>query len=502
MTEVLSVQNMRLSDKATIDGGTPSLTLMQRAAEGIYNAIPFEQLESPRVLITCGTGNNAGDGYALACILKENGYNVSLLLMENRFSPDGEYYFNKCKEEKIFYSFYESDTEISADIIVDCLFGTGFKGEPRDNYKSLISKINESGAFVVSADINSGLNGDSGLGACSVKSNLTVSIGSYKSGHFLNMAKDKIGALTNCDIGIKPIEAPYYLYEKEDAKKALPKRENHSHKGTYGYIALIGGSYEYSGAIKLAGIATCAMRSGAGVVKIAAPKTVADAVLPHVIESTLFPLSEKKGKIKFKKQEIEKCLGGVKAVGIGMGLGQEGDNEKLIKFVLENYSIPVLLDADAINTLAKMDEDILKNTKCTVVLTPHPKEFERLSKKPINEILDSPIEAAKSYAKEYGVIVLLKGTSTVITNGDDVRIVTSGCPGMATAGSGDVLSGIITALLGQNPTEAFEMTCLGAYLNGKAGEIAEAKMGAISMTSHDTAISVAEAIKNLQGEEK
>ncbi len=502
MKEILSVFSMRKSDEATINGGISSLELMHRASMGIYQSIPFDKFEAPTTLIVCGTGNNAGDGYALALILKENGHRVSLLLLENRFSPDGEYYFNRCKEESISYSFYSSEMEIKADIIVDCIFGTGFKGEPRDTYKEVIEKINVSGAYVVSADINSGLNGDNGLGTCVIKSDLTVSIGSYKSGHFLNMAKDKIGTLVNCDIGILPIEKPYYLYEEADAKNALPKRENYSHKGTYGYIALIGGSYEYSGAIKLAGIASSAMRAGAGVVKIATPKTVADAVLTNVIEGTLFPLHEKKGKIKFKKQEIEKCILGVKAVGIGMGLHQEGDNEKLIKFVLESYSLPVLLDADALNTLAKMDGGILKSTRCKVILTPHLKEFERLTKKPINEILENPIKYAMEYARENGVILLLKGTSTIVTDGENVRIITTGCQGMATAGSGDVLSGIVTALLGQKPEDMFEMTCLGAYINGKAGEIAQGKMGAISMTSHDTALSVAEAIKNLEGEEK
>ena len=157
----------------------------------------------------------------------------------------------------------------------------------------------------------------------------------------------------------------------------------------------------------------------------------------------------------------------------------------------------MLLDADALNTLAKMDKEILKKTKCKVVLTPHLKEFERLTGKTIKEILENPIEYAKAYAKENGVTLLLKGTSTIVTDGENVRIITSGCPGMATAGSGDVLSGIITALLGQKPDNVFEMTCLGAYINGKAGELAEGKMGAVSMTSYDTALSVAEAIKSI-----
>jgi NAD(P)H-hydrate epimerase len=235
MVEVTSVENMRVSDKNTIDGGVPSKELMYKASQGIYKSVKWQG----KILIACGTGNNAGDGYALALILKKNGYHVSLLLIEERFSKDGNYYFEKCKQEGIDYSLYTKDTQLSADIIVDCIFGTGFKGEPSGAYKEVIDKINASGAYVISADINSGLNGDSGLGVNAIKSDLTVSIGSYKSGHFLGMAKDKIGRLVNEDIGILPIDTPYYLFEKSDAISLLEKRKEYSHKGTYGYITLI-----------------------------------------------------------------------------------------------------------------------------------------------------------------------------------------------------------------------------------------------------------------------
>lgn len=503
MIEVLSTQNMRASDKYTIENKTPSLVLMQNAAMGIYKNIPFDKFKAPKILIVCGTGNNAGDGYALALILKEKGYPVSLLLLEERFSKDGEYYFEKCKQASIDYSLYTSDTQLKADIIVDCIFGTGFKGEPDGAYKEVIEKINNLGAYVVSADINSGLNGDSGLGVGAVKSDLTVSIGSYKSGHFLGMAKDKIGSLVNEDIGILPVEPPYYLFEKSDAISLLEKRKEYSHKGTYGYITLIGGSYEYSGAIKLANLASSAMRAGAGVVRLATPQSIGVAVMPYLLESTLYPLSEENGAIKLDKNEIDGALKGIKALGIGMGLGQRGENQRVLEYILSSKALPVLLDADALNTISSLGDEIIKNSKCKIVLTPHLKELERLAKIPLDKIEQNPALVAKDYAKSTGTIVLLKGTATIVTDGDKVVFIDTGCAGMATAGSGDVLSGIITSLLGQHPDKIFEMVCLGAYINGVAGMLACDEETDISMVASDTAKNISRAIKEiLKGEDR
>jgi NAD(P)H-hydrate epimerase len=219
--------------------------------------------------------------------------------------------------------------------------------------------------------------------------------------------------------------------------------------------------------------------------------------MPYLLESTLYPLSETNGGIKFEKSEIDGALNGVKAVGIGMGMGQGEENEKIISYILKNYSLPVLLDADAINTLSKMDEKILKSTNCKVVLTPHLKEFERLLGTPLKEVEKNPIKYAKEYAKENGVILLLKGASTVVTDGENVRIIDKGSPAMATAGSGDVLSGIITSLLGQHPENPFEMACLGAYINGLSGELAAREYGEASMVAGDTAKGVINAIKEI-----
>ena len=492
MKRVVSVENMRKSDKKTIENKTPSLELMYRAGEGIFKSVKWGE----RNLIVCGSGNNAGDGYVVALLLKESGYDVELLLLTEELSCDGAYYFNICKEKNIKWSMYTGQDICGYGVILDCIFGTGFHGDVTGISKEVIDKINKSGAYIVSADINSGLNGDSGMGSVSVKSDLTVSIGTPKSGHYLNMAKDKIGKLVNVDIGIDIVDTPYLLVEREDASEFLGKRQGFSHKGTYGYITLIGGSLEYSGAIKLAGISAVAMRSGAGVTKIAAPRSICESVLPYVLESTLYPLDERDGSIKFNEKQIQGALNGVKAVAIGMGMGQKGDNEKIIEYVLNNYGLPVVIDADGLNTLARMDKDIVRKSDCSVILTPHLKELERLCGVPISTIQENPIYYAKEFARDIGAVVLLKGTSTIITDGNQVLITTTGCAGMATAGSGDVLSGIIAALCASH-TDPFLSAAVGAYINGYAGEIAQKEYGSISMVASDTAKSVARAIMQI-----
>ena len=492
MVEVTSVQNMRVSDKNTIDGGVPSRELMYKASQGIYKSVKWQG----KILIACGTGNNAGDGYALAHMLKKDGFSVELLLTSNRFSPDGEYYFSMCKEEKVPTSVYNSEKLQGYDIIVDCIFGTGFKGCAQGKERELIEAINQSGAYVVSADINSGLNGDSGMAEVCVKSNLTLSIGTYKSGHFLNMAKDKIEKTENIDIGIELLEKPYLLLEKGDVKKFLGKRPHFSHKGTYGYVTLIGGSLEYSGAIKLSNLSASAMRAGAGVVKLAIPKSLTGGIMPYLLESTLYPLSDRDGSVEFWENEIQGAINGAKAVAIGMGLGQRGDNEKILTYLLKNCTVPLIIDADGLNTLAKMDISLIKESKATVVLTPHLKELERLCGVPMADILDNPIKHARDFARKSGAIVLLKGTATIITDGEDVYLTSTGNPGMATAGSGDVLSGIVCALCASYKNTLLAVAA-GAYINGYAGDIAKGEVGEIPLLASDTASAVGKAIKEI-----
>ncbi len=492
MIDVLSVNNMRESDKHTIGSGAPGTGLMMRAAKGVFESVRSENpdgWEAP-VAIVCGSGNNAGDGYALALILKEHDIDCTVMLVYDRFSDDGRYYYDKCIEAGITTAMWqtcgqETDPLKGYKTVVDCLLGTGFKGEVRNELEAVIEAVNDSSAYVVSVDINSGLNGDTGIAKTCVRSDLTVSVGNFKPGHFLNMAKDVMKHKVNCDIGIEPVEPPYKLIEGSDIAGILGQRLNYSNKGTYGYTALIGGSTRYSGAIRLAYLANAAMRSGAGVVKAAVPSSIVHDVAGHILESTIHPLSDDNGNVRFVYEEIEELTGNVRTVAFGMGIGLDDGARHILEYLLNEYKGTLIVDADGLTLLSQMGRDRMINSACTVVLTPHIKEFSRLTGLTMEEILEDPIGAAQNYAKASGAIVLLKGPSTIITDGTRVYLTDRGCAGMATAGSGDVLSGIIAATCGY-----IEDKCLAAaaaaYINGAAGEIAQDKYGAVSMIASDT----------------
>ena len=252
MIKVLSVDNMRKSDAHTIASGVSGKELMYRAATGVVDAMCKNKLFTEPVAIVCGAGNNAGDGYAIAKILHDKNIACTIFRLSDKVSPDGSFYLNQCLDNKIDVLFCNDDTNFCGyNTIIDCLFGTGFKGDVRGLAAQIIEKINVSKAYVVSVDINSGLDGDNGLSQLCVKSDLTVSIGDFKPGHFLNQAKDVMKSKCNVDIGITPLEKPFWLVEKEDFNEIFKARPNYSNKGSYGYIALIGGSKRYCGANNL-----------------------------------------------------------------------------------------------------------------------------------------------------------------------------------------------------------------------------------------------------------
>lgn len=493
MQKIVSSSVMRESDAYTCENVTDSKTLMLRAGEGIVESFPFDG----RIAVVCGSGNNAGDGYVAAKLLSQKGLDVTIFLIGDKFSPDGKYYFDMCAEAGVKTEAFSPETDLSSfNIILDCLLGTGFKGEARGNIALAIDKINESGARVISADINSGLCADSGISKKCVISDLTVSIGTYKYGHFLGAAKDMMREKVNIDIGIG-IRGKYaVLAEREDFLPLLLPRKNASNKGTYGYVGIMGGCTEYSGAVKLANLGASALRAGCGVAKLIVPESIAPSVAPFLLESTICPLPDERGHIMFDKNSIDAATARLACLAVGMGWGVSEENEKILSYLLSEKDFPIIIDADGLNTLAKMDKEILKRTKCRVVLTPHPKEFERLSGISVCEVQKDPVMCAENFAREYGVILLLKGASTVVTDGERTYIVDRGCAGMATAGSGDVLSGVLTGLFGYMPYSPLTVS-LGAYVAGRAGELASEENTNISMTAGDTVAMLPRAWKEL-----
>ena len=287
------------------------------------------------------------------------------------------------------------------------------------------------------------------------------------------------------------------VIEKEDIKCLFPKRNENSHKGNFGYVGIMGGCIEYSGAIKLANLSSSSLVSGAGVVRLIIPKEIEVSVMPYLLEQTLFPIESKNGHMLFDENVIDKALEKLKALAIGMGWGESIDNEKILKYILETKDIPIVIDADGLNTLAKMDKSILNKTKCKVILTPHLKEFSRISGYSLEEIENNKEELATDFAKKYNVILLLKGHKTIVTNGKETYIVNRGCPGMATAGSGDVLSGILVGILGYNEPNVLTVAG-GAYLAGLAGELAQKNLNDISMRASDTISKIPEAINEIR----
>lgn len=305
-----------------------------------------------------------------------------------------------------------------------------------------------------------------------------------------------------------------HLLTEEEAADLLGERSADSQKGNYGYVTLLGGSVRYSGAIKLANLScngtqaaveglmaltTAAMRAGAGVVRLAAPEPLTQAVLPYILESTFLPMpSTRDGQLRFDADRLDEALLKQRAAVFGMGVGTGEETAKILRYILQNKKLTFIIDADGLNELAAHEDlkELLKTTACQVILTPHVMEFSKLSGAPVEKILQNPVDLALDFALSYGVTVLLKGHVTTVTDGGRVYQIDRGCSGMATAGSGDVLSGVLCGMAGyiSDPVLA---ASTAAFVAGMAGEMAEADKNPVSMTAGDTAAYVEKAITRL-----
>ncbi len=301
---------------------------------------------------------------------------------------------------------------------------------------------------------------------------------------------------------MQKIKDNIFEIELEDINEFFNTRDENSNKGDFGTVGIMGGCNNYSGAVKLANMSFCALRAGCGISRVIIPSTIKDSVAPHLLEQTLFLMdSDKDGHMIYNKEKVKEALYKLDALAFGMGLGDGEDNKKILEEILTSFLGTVILDADGLNTLSNMDMSILKKTKAKVVLTPHLKEFERLSKIDVENIKNDSINIAIEFAKKYQVILLLKGNTTIVTDGNITYLVNRGCPGMATAGSGDVLSGILAGILGYTNTNVLSVAAC-AYLAGVAGELAQEKYTDISMTASSTIEYIPEAIKYIRNSKK
>lgn len=498
MNYILTNGQMREADTYTIEKhGVLSSILMERAGKALADKAKTISCGGD-VLCVCGGGNNGGDGFICARILRSLGVSVDVVCVTERFSKD-------CEVAKEGYLSFGGKIEKeflqkSYALVVDCLLGTGFKGLLSDTYAMAIEKINEykrQGAKVLSADIPSGVNGDNGrVEKCAVQADVTLCIGEYKAGVYLGDGMDYTGELCREDIGIILPENNYaQLLDEAYIKTILPKRKRNSHKGSYGRAAIVAGSISYTGAAYLA-TAAC-LRSGVGYTTLFTPM----GLIPHFIlqlpEALLHPLCAGNS-FTFDESCMERLLS-YDAIAFGMGMGASKEVAKGVKYLLQKYEGKLVLDADALNSLALYTkaEKVLKNKKCDVVLTPHLKEFFRLSDVSIDEIIDNPLEVAKAYATLCGVAVYLKNAASVVTDGDRTFVNATGNSGQAKGGSGDVLSGVIAGLCAQG-VSAIDGACIGGYIVGKAAEIATKAFGERALIARDIIENIGKAFLTVE----
>lgn len=481
---VLTVEQTKLVEKLANENGISYMQLMENAGSYCARLIRknFDVTNKKNVLIVCGKGRNGGDGFVIARKLFENGYKVKVM-MAMGLSTDGlsSEMFSRVRTLGIPVVYYEDKNDSKqffdeADIIVDCIFGIGFHGKTNEICASLFKRINSSSATVVSIDIPSGLEGDNNkVNSDSVNADVTIAVLVLKPVHILTPSKERCGNVLLAPINIPEKcfdEIPVTLFTMNEAeiKKIFKPRDSQSHKGTYGTVLVIGGSYEMPNAVYFA--SRGAVNSGAGLVKIAFPAVAYNAIAPKTYEQTLVPLeSNKNGRISVNSiKRIEKELKKCSCVVLGCGMGVDDDTRAVTEYVIKNSTVPIILDADGINCL-KNNIDIIDEAKASVILTPHPKELSRLLNVTVEGVQENRIRVTRAFTKAHKSVLVLKGASTIVgsTEYDDVYVNLTGNPGMATGGSGDVLSGIIGSFVAQG-VDPFKSAVAGAFVHGMAGD--------------------------------
>ena len=477
MERILTSKQMRSADEYTINTlKVPSEVLVERAGGAVADEI-ISRFKGGRVLVIVGKGNNGEDGKVIAKRLSlVHGFSVSVLNASNGIL-------------KLFDKKY--------DIIVDCIFGTGLSRNVDGKYKEIIDKINNYGAFVVSCDIPSGINGDTGevMGAA-VKANLTIAIGEYKLGHFLGDGIDYSGKVILKDIGISVWGDDFvYRLNDKDIKKCFPNRNRNSHKGKYGKAVVIGGSRDFTGSIVLSQNSLCALKMGAGYSFVGAPKSLFSSLVGKNPECILSLLSDRDGNLVFDKNDLEKFLN-ADAISFGMGVGVSEEIYKIIKYLLVEYKGVLILDADALNTISKYGVDILREKNCKLILTPHIGEFCRLNNAKKDTIMSDIIEEVKDFAYKYDLICVMKSAVSIISDGKQVFVNTTGNSALAKAGSGDVLTGIMAGL-NARVDDTLLATLTACYIFGKSAEIATKNSNEYFVTASDVIGSIGKAIDSI-----
>lgn len=512
--KVATAEEIRQLDREAIEViGIPGIVLMENAGLQVVRVMNayFPHLKTQKVLVVCGKGNNGGDGLVVARHLDNQGVDVRVTLLTEKTQLKGEAKLNFDIAEKMNLPIVELTSNeqlpafrnllLQADIVVDAILGTGLSDAVKGFYKHIIESINKTHKPIIAVDIPSGLSADTGMvyGSC-IKADVTVTFAIPKRGVILYPAADYVGNLEVVDIGIpkKLISSSgikVHLVEYANVQGVFRKRMPNTHKGTYGHALVIAGSPGKSGAALMAG--RSALRAGAGLVTLAIPENLRVPLEIPTLEVMTTSLPETaQGTVSLEAYDKIMNLAQDKRVAaIGPGLSTHPATVELVLRLIRTLEIPMVLDADAINAVAQNPE-VLLEAKAPVVLTPHPGEMARLT--PNIHVQNNRIPVAQETARKYNVFIALKGVRTIVAAPDgNVFINPTGNPGMATAGTGDVLTGIIAGLIAQNiiPVEAAKS---GVFLHGLAGDLVVKDKGEYGLLAGDLIDAIPNAIKFIQ----
>jgi NAD(P)H-hydrate epimerase len=463
------------------------------------------------VVVVCGKGNNGGDGLVITRLLKQRRWPVKAYLVGALSDLKGDALANsrRCQRsgvkvttlsEKTWKAF---DADLGkAEVIVDAIFGTGFEGEPHGLAREAIDAINLSQACVVAVDIASGVNATSGEAQAAVRAHVTVTMGLAKRGHVLFPGRALTGRLVVGDIGIPdPVVAAAGLHvhvaEDADVQALIPDRPADSHKWSCGHVVCICGSVGLTGAATLASVS--ALRAGAGLVTLAIPRSLNAIMEVKLTEVMTLPVDETpQGSFSLGALDaLRTLIGRADCVALGPGLSQNGETAELVRTLVATLDKPCVLDADGINAFAGR-ADCLKGLPYPLVLTPHAGEAARLFGVDKAEIIKRPIEFASERAKDLGLVLVLKGAPTITAGPDGgVFVNPTGNQGLSTAGSGDVLTGIISGLMAQG-VQPMEAAYSAAYIHGYCADILLPGEG-VRILAGDVARQIPHAIQGVLG---
>ncbi len=486
MRPVLTPQEAGELDRATQERGVSAIDLMERAGRAVARgaADAAGGVYGRRAVVVCGRGNNGGDGFVAARCLARDGMRVDVLEIEPAPGQDVSSGANRARlseqglEPRAWAREHGGRVLARADVVVDAIFGTGFHGVAEGAWRAAIEALVGSAVPTVSVDIPSGVDGATGaVEGVAVRADLTVTFGAVKTGCVLLPGAERAGTIRVVDIGFADDLVPHRveLIEPADVVSMLPSREADGHKRRSGVLLVVAGSPRMTGAPAL--IARAAARMGAGLVTVAAPDDVLRAVQAHVTEAVFLPLPRTSdgGVSGAALDPALEAAGAADAIAIGPGLGRDEDTAAFVRDLVARSPVPVVLDADGLNAFEGAARS-LRDRVSEAVLTPHDGEFARLMGHAVDDDGDR-VAAARSLAAATGTVALLKGTRTVISSPDGAaRINATGTPVLATAGTGDVLTGAIGALLARG-VECFDAACAGAFLHGVAGRLGGDRRG-------------------------